>query len=100
MRPDWVAGRRSRRVEQWTENPRVGGSIPPLVTTLSGRYFCQCPNHRAVVTLFWISRRAGSRERTRQSRTARTYTPLATNLEPARRNRCRLSSGPRVRPWT
>jgi len=28
-----VAGRRSRRVEQWTENPRVGGSIPPLATT-------------------------------------------------------------------
>ena len=53
-RADWVAGPRSGKVgsglkilqgrksfggqvaqlvEQWTENPRVGGSIPPLATT-------------------------------------------------------------------
>jgi hypothetical protein len=27
-----VAGQVAQSVEQWTENPRVGGSIPPLAT--------------------------------------------------------------------
>ncbi len=27
-------GQVAQSVEQWTENPRVGGSIPPLTTTL------------------------------------------------------------------
>ncbi len=28
-------GQVAQLVEQWTENPRVGGSIPPLATTFS-----------------------------------------------------------------
>ena len=42
------AGQVAQSVEQWTENPRVGGSIPPLATkslskAVPGRLFLYPP---------------------------------------------------------
>ncbi len=37
-RPHVSPGQVAQSVEQWTENPRVGGSIPPLATNSPRRY--------------------------------------------------------------
>ena len=34
-----MSGRIAQLVEQWTENPRVGGSIPPPTTIVSFQKF-------------------------------------------------------------
>ena len=36
------SGQVAQSVEQGTENPRVGGSIPPLATTLSAVFYNRC----------------------------------------------------------
>jgi hypothetical protein len=39
IRFNTCGGRVAQSVEQWIENPRVGGSIPPLTTTSLGYLF-------------------------------------------------------------
>jgi hypothetical protein len=41
----------SSGVEQWIENPRVGGSIPPLGTTLFSRLTSK-PNNNWILAIF------------------------------------------------
>ena len=39
----------AQSVEQWTENPRVGGSIPPLGTTAQRPCRCRMYPHPTLV---------------------------------------------------
>jgi hypothetical protein len=47
------AGQVAQLVEQWTENPRVGGSIPPLATILPSIIILSRPKHFGFVLLFF-----------------------------------------------
>jgi hypothetical protein len=47
-------GQVAQLVEQWTENPRVGGSIPPLATIIPGDFAPPLLHPKIILTIVSI----------------------------------------------
>src|SRR5205807_9482531 len=71
----WVA----QLAEQRTENPRVGGSIPPPATSLATQIRFFYSVRRAVIGFTWVARRAGRKQ-------ARSAAMVSITLEVIRAN--------------